>query len=264
MRLAFDYKEPIYLTRFCNLKRLLLHEKMAVVGESSSFQSDLTDHSSSSQCSSSSIVKETRNLALSDTVAKIKQTRKLTAAFPKVENDHQDDEDDEDFDESNHNFLYNQLLNPMKPNMPPQGMRGNLDRKSSSRSLQDLSGRSLDCDDDKSWNTLNSVHSRTDLEDEKSWQKLDSVHSRSSVARSACFDHSGELDDSSSLDDSGTSFASVDSDAEEAELSAQRAAFKNLAEETAPRTVLTAPQSQRGMMRNGTALSFIDEKSSLE
>lgn len=238
---------------------------MAVVEESSSFQNDLTDHSSSSRCSSSSIVKETRNLALNDTETRIKQTgsKKLSAAFRKIENE-QDDEDDEDFDESNHNFLYNQLLNPMKSGLPPQGMRGTLDRKSSSRSLQDLSGRSLDCDDDKSWNTLSSVHSRTDIEDEKSWQKLDSVHSRSSVARSACFDNSDDLNDSASLDDSGTSFASFDSGSEEAELSAQRAAFKSLAEEPTPRTVLMRSQSQRGMMRNGNTLSLIDEKSSLD
>ncbi|GAX11439.1 hypothetical protein FisN_22Lh123 [Fistulifera solaris] len=239
---------------------------MAVVEESSSYKAELADHSTSSHCSSSSIVKETRNLALDDTLTtKINPTgaKKLTAAFPKVENE-PEDEDDEDFDESNHNFLYNQLLNPAKaghPHAPPQCMRGALERKSSSRSLHDLSGRSLDFDDDKSWHTLSSVHSRTDLEDEKSWQKLDSVHSRSSVARSACFDHSGELDDSNSSNDSETSFASFDSEGEEAELSAQKAAFTNLSDESTPRTVLFNTQRMRN---TGTSLSFIDEKSSLE
>lgn len=255
-------KRQSSFTRICASRDSgLIHDKMAVVEESSSFQNDLTDRGESASCSSSSIVQETRNLSLNDMVENGKQTDagKLSAAFAAVKNE-QEDEDDEDFDESNHNFLYNQLLNPSKTNQPPQFMRDTLDRKASSRSLQDPSGRSLDGDDDKSWNTLSSVHSRTELEDEKSWQKLDSVHSRSSVARSGC-----DLDGSSSSNESFTSFASFDSEAEEAELLVQRAAFQSLAEEPTPRTVFMRSQSQRGnMMRHGTGLSLIDEKSSLD
>lgn len=237
---------------------------MAVVEESSTFQNDLTDHGSNAGCSSSSIVQETRKLSLNNTEENAKQSdvEKLSAAFACVKNE-QEEEDDEDFDESNHNFLYNQLLNPSKANQRPQFMRETLDGKATSRSLQDPSGPSLD-DDDKSWNTLSSVHSRTDLEDEKSWQKLDSVHSRSSVARSGCFDSSGDLGDSSSSNDSGTSFASFDSDSGEAELSIQRAAFTNLSEESAPRPVLMGSSQRSSVMRHGTGLSLIDETSSLD
>lgn len=147
----------------------------------------------------------------------------------------------------------------------------------------DLSNSSV-ADDDKSWNTLSSVHSsatrtrlmnhgaHTDLSnsssnlDDAKWKSMDSVHSRTSAATAPVKGNTLE-----EFNDSCDSFASFGSDGDDDEdddkgLSLQRAAFTKLMDDTDSKPknkMLMRSQSLSGFRRGGsfrgTGLDLIEE-----
>lgn len=132
----------------------------------------------------------------------------------------------------------------------------------------------------KSWNTLDSLHSRDSTADEsKSWNTLDSIHSTSKSGDVKFIMETGNS--CHDLEDSGSSFASFGDSASEifgdpmsdaairamADLTIQSRQFRTLSENvTTPRSIYMRQQDlrmKRSSMCNAS-LTLIDEGTSLD
>lgn len=220
----------------------------------------------------------------------LRSTSPLPKTLETAEKDIDTDEDDSS-EQSRSDYLLDSLLNPSaSPNdsnkhhntltisglslsSPMKSQRG------SSASLDDLnSSRKQSLDE---WNTNSSLHSESEAAVDKTWTTLDSIHSRASTSErgsGSAMDVGGALMDTvgnSSMDfnDSCCSFASFggsDSSLNDSgsDLSLQRAAFTRLTEEPTPRRVLMAKTQSLRLMRarsyRGSSLTLIEESNSLD
>ena len=267
---------------------------MAVVDESNSLSNSLHDsqHDRTSNQSCSSPRQRQEAVTEDEEPKRVSYDPEVVSLDP-VKNDDESEYSDEE--EANDYLLDSLLRGPVKPSDPTESIgrpsmprRNDLDRTYSNRSLRskttDLdrtySSRSLACstasdagsttrgEDDKPWGTTSLHSSASEIDEAKNWQGMDSVHSSTAANTMSEFGNA-----SIDFNDSCCSFASFggsdgDLNASSEDLSLQRAAFTNLADQPTPRRIMLKSQSvrtmKRGMSYRGTGLSLIEESNSLD
>jgi len=243
------------------------------IGDESSLHRDVTEHASNASSAPCSPRRPPRPELKPNNVTSTERPPISGRSYSVTDSEGSDhpSEHGSDEEEEQHEYILKSLMSSRDLKAAASSGRKCpvLDRTHSARSLSSTSplDRTYSA---RSLCSTAETDSSTSIVDDKTWKTLDSVHSKASTTAPTM----SELGESSmDFNDSCCSFASFggsDGSLNDSspDLSLQRAAFTRLVEEPTPRRIMMKTQSlrtvKRGMSFRGTGLSLIEESNSLD